>query len=67
MAAYGIDSLDPAVTPRRVAVLLRHLPPWARGGGEAWTTESELLALVADRLSILDVGHAARRWRQERA
>jgi hypothetical protein len=53
MAAYGIDSLDPAVTPRRVAVLMANLPPSARGGGEAWSTEAELLAVLCDQLSAL--------------
>jgi hypothetical protein len=53
MAAYGIDTLDPAVTPRRVAVLMSNLPPSARGGGEAWSTEAELLAVLCDQLSAL--------------
>lgn len=53
MAAYGIDCLDPAVTPRRVAVLLEHLPNWARGGGDPWSTEADLLALLVDHVAAL--------------
>jgi hypothetical protein len=53
MAAYGVDVLDPAMTPRRVEVLLRRVPPAARSGGEQWSTEAELLALVVDHLAAL--------------
>jgi hypothetical protein len=53
MGAYGIDVLDPAVTPRRVAVLLRGLPPAARVGGEEWSVEAELLALLVDHVAGL--------------
>lgn len=53
MAGYGVDVLDPAVTPRRVAVLLRGLPPHARRGGELWSTEAELLARLVDEVSVL--------------
>lgn len=52
-AAYGVDVLDPAVTLRRIWVLLQRLPPAARRGGEQWSAESELLALVADHLAHL--------------
>lgn len=53
MTAYGIDSLDPAVSPRRISVLLERLPPWARRGGEQWTVESELLAILVDHVANL--------------
>ena len=53
MAVYGVDVLDPAVSTRRVAVLLDRLPPYARRPGEHWSTEAELLALLADRLDQL--------------
>jgi hypothetical protein len=53
MAGYGVDILDPAVTPRRVAVLIRGLPPYARRAGQEWSTESELLALLVDRVADL--------------
>jgi hypothetical protein len=53
MAAYGIDVLDPAVTPRRIAVLMSHLPPSARGGGEVWSTEAELIAVLIDHVATL--------------
>jgi hypothetical protein len=53
MAAYGIDVLDPRVTPRRLAALIDRLPPWARQGGDPWTAEGYLLAEVIDRLDAL--------------
>jgi hypothetical protein len=52
-AAYGVDVLSPQVSPRRVAVLLERLPPFALSGGRAWSTEAELLALVIDHLANL--------------
>ena len=53
MAAYGIDTLDPAVSTRRIAVLLERLPPDARRAGEHWSTEAELLALLIDHVANL--------------
>ena len=53
MAGFGVDVLDPAVTPRRIAVLLDRLPPHARRLGEPWSIEAELLALVVDHLANL--------------
>lgn len=53
MAAYGVDTLDPAVTPRRVAVLVDRLPAYARGPGEEWSTEAHLLALLVDHVANL--------------
>lgn len=45
--------LDPAVSLRRVAVLLEHLPPAARRGGEAWSAEADLLAGLIDHVAYL--------------
>jgi hypothetical protein len=53
LCAFGVDVLDQRVTPRRVWVLGNRLPPWARAGGEEWSGESYLLALVADHLANL--------------
>jgi hypothetical protein len=53
MAAYGIDVLDPAVSPRRVWVLVNRLPPWARTPGEDWSTEASLLAVLSDQIADL--------------
>ena len=53
LAAFGVDVLDPATTPRRIAVLATRLPPWARAPGEPWSVEAELLALLVDHLAQL--------------
>jgi len=53
MAAFGVDVLDPAVTPRRIAVLAERVPPWARPFGQPWSVEAELTALVVDHLAQL--------------
>ena len=53
LEVYGVDVLDPAVSTRRVAVLLERLPPYARRPGEHWSTEAELLAVLADQLAQL--------------
>lgn len=53
MAAFGVDVLDPAVTPRRIAVLAERVPPWARPFGQQWSVEAELLAVVVDHLAQL--------------
>jgi hypothetical protein len=53
LEVYGVDVLDPAVSTRRVAVLLDRLPPYARRPGEQWSTEAELLAVLADRVGEL--------------
>jgi len=53
LCAYGVDVLDPAVSLRRVWVLGNRLPPWARAGGEEWSGEMHLLALIADHLANL--------------
>lgn len=53
MAGFGVDVLDPAVTPRRIAVLAARVPPFARRGGEWWSTEAELLALLIDHVANL--------------
>ena len=53
LAAYGIDTLDPKVSMRRVFVLLERMPPPARRLGEVWSDESELLALLIDHVADL--------------
>jgi hypothetical protein len=53
MAGFGVDVLDPAVTPRRIAVLIDRVPPHARRGGEWWSVEAELLALLVDHVANL--------------
>jgi hypothetical protein len=41
------------VSLRRVAVLLEHLPPAARRGGESWSAEADLLAGLIDHVAYL--------------
>jgi hypothetical protein len=53
LAAFGVDVLDPAVSVRRVHVLLERLPPHARTLGEQWSTEGELLAHLIDSVESL--------------
>jgi len=53
LCAYGVDVLDPGVSLRRVWVLGNRLPPWARAGGEDWSAETHMLALLADHLANL--------------
>ena len=53
LAAYGIDTLDPKVSMRRVHVLIERMPPPARRLGEVWSDESELLALLIDHVADL--------------
>jgi hypothetical protein len=53
MGAYGVDVLDMAVSPRRIAVLLERLPPAGRRQGQQWSTEAELLALLIDHVAAL--------------
>jgi hypothetical protein len=53
MAGFGVDVLDPAVSTRRVAVLLDRLPPAARRAGRQWSTEAELLAVLVDHMAAL--------------
>lgn len=52
-AAYGVDVLDPAISCRRVALLLDRLPASARSLGEAWSAEAELLATLVDHVAYL--------------
>jgi hypothetical protein len=53
-AAYGgLDVRDPRLDLRRFSVLLDYLPPSGRVGGDAWSVEADLLAVVADRLAEL--------------
>jgi hypothetical protein len=53
LAAYGVDVRDPRTSLRRVHVLLDRLPPDARRGGEHWSIESELLAVLIDSVAQL--------------
>lgn len=53
MHAFGVDVLDPQVSTRRVSDLLRRLPPSALKGGELWSTEADLLAVLVDQVAIL--------------
>ena len=53
MRAYGVDTLDPRVSTRRVHVLLSMLPPEARRGGQDWSTEAVLLAGLIDQVAAL--------------
>ena len=53
MATYGVDVLDPAVSTRRVAVLLDRLPPGALAQGELWSAEAHLLAALIDQVGML--------------
>jgi hypothetical protein len=53
LATYGVDVLDPAVSCRRVHVLLRRLPPAAREQDQVWSSEASLLAVIADELAQL--------------
>ena len=52
-AAYGVSVLDPGLTPRRLWVLLNHLPPAFRRPGEHWSAEAELLAGLIDHVALL--------------
>lgn len=55
LAHYGVDPFDPAITPRRMWVLLTNLPPGSLAGEHAgsWTIESYLLASVLDAINTL--------------
>jgi hypothetical protein len=53
LSAYGVDSLSPDVSLRRIWVLVNRLPPSYRTPGEHWSTESELLALLIDHVAQL--------------
>lgn len=53
LAAYRVDVTDPAITARRLRILVDRLPPTARVGGEDWSVESHLLALLVDHIAQL--------------
>jgi len=56
LAAYGVDTLDPTVTLRRVWVLLRRLPPGTVSDPDSaasWSVESHLLATMVDAVRDL--------------
>lgn len=53
LAVYRVDVLDPAVTPRRLKVLLERLPEgsWPDPASPAsWSVEAHLLATLIDAL-----------------
>ena len=55
-AHYGVDTLDPALTLRKLWVLLQRLPPgaWSDPTSEAsWSIEAYLLAAAVDRMAEL--------------
>lgn len=52
-AAYGLRVWEPGLPLGRFAALLERLPPWARNGGQPWSTESELLAGLIDSVAQL--------------
>lgn len=56
LAVYGIDVLDPRVTPRRILSLARRLPAGAwpdRQATPTWSPEEHLLAGIFDMLGQL--------------
>jgi len=56
LATYGVDVLDPAVTLRRIWLLLRRLPPGAWPDADeatSWSVEAYLLANVLDAVADL--------------
>lgn len=56
MACYGVDVLAPGLSMRRLWVLLKRLPPYARIGADdtqRWSQESYLLAAVIDAVQNL--------------
>lgn len=67
LAVYGIDTLAPGLTPRRLKVLLDRLPPGAAPTLEspmAWSAEAHLLASVLDairELTWVQVAKASKR------
>lgn len=54
LARYGVDTLDPRTSLRRVAVLVRHLPGgYLVEGPGSWSIEDHLLATIADAVHQL--------------
>ncbi len=56
LSAFGVDVLDPGVTPRRIAVLMRHLPAGSLlrpDEDESWSVEAHLLAGLIDSVNQL--------------
>jgi hypothetical protein len=55
MAVYGIDTLDPSVSLRKIHVLARRLPPGAltRVEEASWSNEAHLLARLNDAVDAL--------------
>jgi hypothetical protein len=55
MAVYGVDSLDPSVSLRRIHVLARRLPAGAltRIEEASWSNEAHLLARLNDAVDAL--------------
>lgn len=53
LAGFGVDTLDPGVSARRVWVLANRLPAPVRALGDPWSPEAELLALLVDHVANL--------------
>lgn len=56
MTAYGLDTLDPKVTPRRMLLLLKNMRPGVindEHSAASWSVESHLLAAVVDSVNQL--------------
>lgn len=53
LAGFGVDVLDPAVSLRRIHVLLDRLPPAVRRDGQYWSTEAKLTACLIDAVQAL--------------
>jgi hypothetical protein len=56
LACYGVDVHAPGLSSRRLWVLLKRLPPYARVGADVeqgWSQEAYLLAAVVDAVQNL--------------
>jgi hypothetical protein len=56
LSHYGVDVLDPRVSPRRIHSLRRRLPAGTSPDPESelsWSTEAYLMATVIDQMSAL--------------
>jgi len=57
LRTYGVDTLGPGLSPRRVWVLLSNMPagavPQWTDSAAAWSVESHLLATLLDAVNML--------------